>query len=173
MTKFNEEIKKKFIELMKSNKYSASSAAKEICISASVGKRWWKMYNKHGYEGLIMKTGNYSSIFKVNAVKYMHENHLSISEASANLGIPSDATLLKWERIYYEEGEEGLLVERRGRPKKSMSKNTTKNPKDFSKVIEEDLIAEVQRLRAENAYLKKYNALVQEKQRSQAKKKQR
>ncbi len=120
-----------------------------------------------------MKAGNYSSIFKVNAVKYMHENHLSIGEASANLGIPSETTLLKWERIYYEEGEEGLLVERRGRPKKSMSKNTTKTPKNSSKEKEEDLIAEVQRLRAENAYLKKYNALVQEKQRLQAKKKQR
>lgn len=172
MTKFNEEIKKKFIELMESKKHSISSAANEIGISISVGKRCWKMYNNHGYEGLIMKSGNYSGEFKVNAVKYMHENHLSINEASANLGIPSHATLLKWERIYYEEGEEGLLVEKRGRPNKSMSKNTTKTPKNSSKEKEEDLIAEVQRLRAENAYLKKYNALVQEKQRLQTKKKQ-
>ena len=173
MTKFNEEIKKKFIELMKSNKHSISSAAKEIGISNSVGKRCWKMYSIHGYEGLIMKSGNYSGEFKINAVKYMRENNLSIQEASAKLGIPSHTTLLKWERIYYEEGEEGLLVEKRGRPNKPMSKNTTKTPKNSSKEKEEDLIAEVQRLRAENAYLKKYNALVQEKQRLQAKKKQR
>lgn len=171
MTKFNEEIKKKFIELMESNKHSTVSAAKELGISRSVGKRWWKMYSNHGYEGLIMKSGSYSGEFKLNAVKYMHNNNLSINEASARLGIPSNATLLMWERIYYEEGDEGLLIEKRGRPKKSMNKNSMKTPKNISKEREEDLIAEVQRLRAENAYLKKYNALVQEKQSLQAKKK--
>lgn len=173
MTKFNLETKKKFIELVESNKHSIGSASKEIGISESVGKRWWKMYNNHGYEGLIMKSGSYSGEFKLNAVKYMHNNHLSINEASAKLGIPSDATLLMWERIYYEEGEEGLLAERRGRPKKPMNNKSIKLPnnKNISKETEEDLIAEVQRLRAENAYLKKYNALVQEKQSLRVKKK--
>ena len=67
----------------------------------------------------------------------------------------------QWERIYLEEGVEGLMKERRGRatkldnPKKGI-------PKKLDKSVEEDLIAEVQRLRMENEYLKKLNALVQE-----------
>ena len=39
----------------------------------------------------------------------------------------------------------------------------------MEKKVEEDLIAEVQRLRAENAYLKKLNALVAERVRQEKK----
>ena len=42
-----------------------------------------------------------------------------------------------------------------------MSSDTSRKKK-LSKETEEDLIAEVQRLRMENEYLKKLNALVQE-----------
>ena len=174
MTKYNKETKMRLISLMETNRYSFSSAAKELNISDSVAKRWWKMYEAHGYEGLTMKSGSYSGDFKVNAVEYMHSNHLTIKEASAQLGIPSDTTLLKWERIYYEEGAAGLLTQRRGRQKKAMNDKIKRIPKkQLPKETEEDLIAEVQRLRAENAYLKKYNALVQEKKSLQVKKKQR
>jgi transposase len=51
----------------------------------------------------------------------MHNNILSSRETSARLSIPSDVTLLKWERIYYEEGEAGLFNENRGRPNKNIS----------------------------------------------------
>ena len=65
----------------------------------------------------------------------------------------------KWERIYYEEGPQGLYIERRGRNKNMSSKPKKKK---ISNENEEDLIEEVQRLRMENEYLKKLNALVQE-----------
>lgn len=46
-----------------------------------------------------------------------------------------------------------------------MNKNKIKKPK-INKPVEEDLLAEVQRLRMENEYLKKLNALVQAKEKS-------
>jgi transposase len=52
------------------------------------------------------------------------------------------------------------MQENRGR-KKAMSSSKPRKRK-LDKQTEEDLIAEVQRLRAENAYLKKLQALVQE-----------
>ena len=64
----------------------------------------------------------------------------------------------RWERIYLEEGAEGLAIERRGRKRGGQ---LTKLPK----AAEEDLIAENQRLRAENEYLKNLQALVLEEER--------
>ena len=43
-------------------------------------------------------------------------------------------------------------------------------PKQLPKEVEEDLLTEVQRLRAENAYLKKLRALVLENERHRLKK---
>ena len=75
---------------------------------------------------------------------------------------------MKWERIYYEEGPQALYQERRGR---KINMNSKPRKKKLSKEIEEDLIAENQRLRMENEYLKKLNALVQERINRENKKK--
>lgn len=99
----------------------------------------------------------------------MHQNSLSVRATAAHFGIQGLVTVSKWERIYYEEGKEALYEERRGRS----SKMSMKKPKKSKKNVEEneDLLAEVQRLRMENEYLKKLNALVQEREKSEQKKK--
>jgi len=61
------------------------------------------------------------------------------------------------------QGPDGLFIERRGRGSKGWP------PKKLKLEVEEDLLAEVQRLRAENAYLKKLNALVLEEERQNRK----
>ena len=96
----------------------------------------------------------------------MHKEELSYRETAREFGIPQgDKTVAKWERIYLEEGPEGLYIERRGRGSKG------RPPKQLKPEVEEDLLAEVQRLRAENAYLKKLNALVAERVRQEKKQK--
>jgi hypothetical protein len=72
--------------------------------------------------------------------------------------------------IYLEEGAEGLYVERRGRVPNAGIPRKGRPPK-LDKQVEEDLIAENQRLRMENDYLKKLNALVQERQLRERKRK--
>ncbi len=129
-------------------------------------RRWVKRYELSGVEGLLLKHGTYSGEFKQHVVEYMHENHLSIFETAVLFGVPSDTTVGRWERIYYEEGPQALYRDNRGR-KKNMASNKVKKEKPnkntvLNNQVEEDLIAEVQRLRMENAYLKKLNALVQE-----------
>ena len=69
-----------------------------------------------------------------------------------------------WERIYLTEGPEGLAIERHGRGSKG------RPPKQLPKEVEEDLLAEIQRLRAENEYLKNLQALVLEDERRQRRK---
>ena len=86
-------------------------------------------------------------------VETMKKEHLSIYAAMQEFGINDHKIIERWERIYLEEGPEGLSVERRGR-------SSTGRSKKLPKEVEEDLLAEVQRLRAENDYLKNLQALV-------------
>ena len=106
----------------------------------------------------------YTPEFKIKVVETMRKEKLSYSEAAREFDVSNHHRVAEWERIYLEEGKEGLCIERRGR------KSTGRPPK-LKKEVEEDLIAEVQRLRAENAYLKKLNALVAERVRQEKKRK--
>ena len=130
---------------------------------------WVSAYKASGVEGLAKVTRTYAGETKIHIVEYMHENSLSIRQTAALFGIQSPPTLAKWERIYYEEGKAALLEERRGR--KHMSTKKTKETKKKNVNENEDLLAEVQRLRMENEYLKKLNALIQEREKSEQKKK--
>jgi transposase len=100
----------------------------------------------------------YTGEFKQHVVETMLREKLSCSETARQFGISDHKSVSHWERIYLEEGPEGLYIERRGRGSKG-------RPVSLPKQTEEDLIAEVQRLRAENAYLKKLKALVLEEER--------
>ena len=95
-------------------------------------------------------------------VEAVREGHIAYNEAERHYDVPH-GRIQKWERIYLTEGPEGLYIERRGRSSKG-------HPAKLSKEVEEDLLEEVQRLRAENAYLKKLQALVLEEERHQSKK---
>ena len=75
----------------------------------------------------------------------------------------------RWERIYLEEGAEGLMKERRGRASSATGTRKGRPPK-LDKQVEEDLIAENQRLRMEIEYLKKLDALVQKRLQEEKKK---
>jgi transposase len=159
MAKFTDEQRIKAVMDMTEKHLSHRTVAKMLGCNHEVVRRWLKRYEQFGVEGLILKHGTYTGEFKQHAVEYMHEKHLSISETAATFGIPSDTTLGNWVRIFYEEGPQALHRDNRGR-KKSMTTDKVKKEK-LNKETEGDLIAENQRLRMENAYLKKLNALVQ------------
>lgn len=99
----------------------------------------------------------------------MRNEHLSYRETAERFGI-RHKRVEDWERIYLEDGPEGLYVERRGHSNVSSGARKGRRPKLDAK-IEEDLIAENQRLRAENDYLKKLNALVLEAERQSKRRK--
>jgi transposase-like protein len=107
----------------------------------------------------------YTGEFKQRVVETMMQEKLSYREAARQFDVNDHKRVASWERIYLEEGPEGLYVERRGRGSKG------RPPKKLKPEVEEDLLAEVQRLRAENDYLKKLNALVAERVRQERKRK--
>ena len=107
------------------------------------------------------KNKNYSAEFKISVIMDMRKNHLGYCETVRKYGLGSTQsggainTLHRWERIYLEEGAVGLMTERRGRKSTGRPRK-----KPLDKCVEEDLIAENQRLKMEIEYLKKLSALV-------------
>ena len=112
------------------------------------------------------KQKKYSPEFKIRVIMDMREHRLGYRETvrkywDTNQGQEENYknTVKRWERIFLEEGTEGLMKERRGRACKASGSNKGRPPK-LDKKVEEDLIAENQRLRMEIEYLKKLSALV-------------
>ena len=98
------------------------------------------------------------------------ENGESYSSVALSAGIQHNL-LIKWHKIYLQDGIEGLQSLKRGRPKMSKNPKIEKSldqmtPEEKNKYYEERL----EYLEAENAYLKKLRALVQSKQDQQRKK---
>lgn len=104
----------------------------------------------------------YTAEFKQEVIETMQREHLNYVETAERFQI-RHKRVQDWERIYLTYGTEGFYMERRGRGGKG---KPAKLPED----VEEDLLAEVQRLRAENAYLKNLQALVLKDERRQRKK---
>lgn len=112
----------------------------------------------------------YTGEFKQMVVEDMRNNRLGLIETTRKYEVLSKTQVANWERIYLEEGPAGLYLERRGHASCVCGVQKGRPP-NFDKKIEEDLIAENQRLRMENDYLKKLNALVHQKELSAKRKK--
>lgn len=112
---------------------------------------------------------HYTGEFKQKVVETIQREKMSYSEAAYRFEISNRGIIKNWERIYLEEGAEALYIERRGRACAASGTQKGRKP-DLKKDVEEDLIAEVQRLRAEVAYLKNLQALVMDRERQQRKK---
>lgn len=122
------------------------------------------------------KQKRYSAEFKIGVIMDMREHHLGYRETARKYwGVSRGEDLnymnnvIRWERIYLEEGVEGLMKERRGRACSAGGTIKGRPPK-LDKKVEEDLIAENQRLRMEIEYIKKLSALVLAEERENGKK---
>ena len=127
-------------------------------------------------KGTIQK--KYSTEFKIGVILDMREHHIGYRETLRKYWDVSKGqeanyknAVQRWERIYLEEGAEGLMKERRGRAGAASGTKKGRPPK-LDKKVEEDLIAENQRLRMEIEYLKKLDALVQKRLHKERKKQQ-
>ena len=102
------------------------------------------------------KQKKYSTEFKIGVIMDMREHHLGYHEtARKHFDAKSRSeeerykdSIRRWERIFLEEVTEGLMKERRGRACKGSGSNKGSPPK-LDRKVEEDLIAENQRLRME------------------------
>ena len=135
--------------------HTPGSISRREGIRKSMVERWVSFYRSYGIDGLKPISNSYSADFRVNVVRTMKAESLSLSQVCIRYKIPSQSTVLNWTRVYDSRGPEGLMAIRKGKP--------ITMPKKPKKPLtrEEQLLEELADLKAENAYLKKLQALIQ------------
>lgn len=172
MAKYSPEYKLQVIKRILEDGVSTAEVVKKYNVRKSEVRKWVAAYKTHGMDGIVRKHNSYSGKFKQEVIEDMRTNKLSFFETAVKYNLGNHDLVARWERIYLEEGPEGLYIERRGKVSSRIGTLKGRPPK-LDKKIEDDLIAENQRLRMENDYLKKLNALVREREISERKKKPR
>jgi transposase len=150
---------------------SCRSAARRLGCEKSAVDRWLKQYKQHGTKGFAIRNGSYDGLFKARVVEYIRRNGVSLPQAASHFNIPNESTIHCWLKIYEQRGAIGLLKGRRGGKASTMTKKPTKPiVKQSDPAVQK--LAEMQKeldyLRAENAFLKKLRALVQQKEAAKA-----
>lgn len=161
-----EEIKRKVVELYESNRFSNREISRQVKMDHSVVKTWLSIYKYHGLEGLLTPAyTSYPESFKMRVTQYMIETAASYTDAAGRFRIFSRATIWKWMKVYFTEAQWALYYFKREQ-RDEMKKQ---NPEKLTET--ENLKKEIDLLKAENAYLKKLHALIQEKKSFKQKKK--
>jgi transposase len=164
MTKFSKETRIDVVMAIVQGT-SIGGAARNFGVGKNEARKWYRAYQSGGIDQLQNTRQHYSREFKILAIEYRWQNGLSYPQAASALGIPAGCTLYFWEKIYLEQGADGLLDTRRGRSPNVDKSRKPKKPQE-PMTREQQLEVENARLRMENDYLKKLNALVAEREKS-------
>jgi transposase len=158
------------LQIIKDNQKgnSINSLSNKWNISRSLIRKWIDQHSSSGAKGLLPKRCiYYTKEFKLNVVKAYKDKGLSLRDCCLQFNIPAQCTVSSWARKYEQLGLDGLS-EQKGRPKAmNKDKPTAKKTKPLTRL--EELEKDNLYLRAEIDYLKKLDALTQEKQTQQRK----
>lgn len=168
--KYNYEFKLRCVEEVLRKHRSVNSVAHENSVASSNLNCWIKFYIEFGNEGLLprQKNSSYSVNFKLKVLQAIENKSISLSKACLTFNIPRESTITSWQRKYEIEGTAGLQLKPKGRPA-TMNFKRKQRKTDKPLTREEELLKELEYLRAENEILKKFNALVQAEQAKQNK----
>ena len=172
MAKYDEQFKLSVVQHYLDNQDGYRALAKRHGLDQAMVRRWVKWYQVHGADAFKKKFSHYSAEFKLSVLQHMWDNALSYAQVTVQFNIRNPCALGIWERSYRSGGLEALQPRPRGRPK-AMLGPTAKPEKssDNETRSRDDLLAELEHLRMENAYLKKLQALVQARPKQAAPKK--
>ena len=152
------------------NGETISSLAKAFNVYKSTIEYLIALIKKHGYDILRdAKNRVYSKDFKLQTINRVLVNHESPRQVAIDIGLASNGILHNWLSKFKENGY-NVIEKKKGRKSKSMT-----NPKKNDKVLsEKEKIKQLEEeniyLKAENEYLKKLRALVQERELKEKKK---
>jgi len=165
MAKFSAEEKLKAVIRYLNGNESLRDIAKDIGVMHGNLATWVKQYEYNGVAAFVKQYTNYTEQFKLDVLNYMIEHGMSLDKTAAVFNIAAPSTILVWKKQFETKGYDALQSKKKGRP--SMKKDSNKQLKqelvgDSTKALQARII----QLEMENEYLKKLNALVQNKERS-------
>ena len=169
MRKHTEQFKLEVVQYYLSGQAGSTDTGRRFGVAKSLVRRWVAFYRAHGTGGLASKrVRRYTAQFKLTVLHRMWQNKLSYIGAAAEFNVRSQCIIAAWERAYQVNGAAALgpltkekksIVPDRTKPAKPVSDSTLANA--AAEPSREQLVEEVNQLRMENAFLKKFNALVQ------------
>jgi transposase len=166
MSKYNEHFKLTVVQQYLAGTAGYKLIANHHDLPFSTVKKWVGLYRLHGTAGLTKKFSHYNAEFKLSVLQHMWDRDLSFTQVAAVFNIRNAGCISPWERCYHSGGIEALAPRKRGKPMKMPTSQDTKPESlpDPAESSHDELVAEVNQLRMEVAYLKKLRALIQTQQ---------
>lgn len=165
MAKFTAEDKIQAVKRYLNGNESSYQIAKSLGTDHKAILKWVKQYDYNGEEAFVKQYTNYTQQFKLDVLNYMVEHGTSLIETAAIFKISAPSAISKWRKQFETLGLDALQSKKKGRL--SMKKESMKQTKQtLAEGSVEALEARIKQLEMENAYLKKLNALVQNKEKS-------
>ena len=165
MSKYSQEFKLKVIDHYLAGSEGFIQVALSYGLNRDVLRKWVHAYQLHGKAGLSSDRGRYTLAFKLSVLRYKEQHQLSANGTAMHFNIPAPATVRYWQRLYNERGATAFKCDALEQPppmSKSIDiKNILKIP--LTELGPQELLRRAQYLEAENAYLKKLEALAQQK----------
>jgi transposase len=161
--KYDYKFRLQCVEAVVKNNRPARVVASEKGVVFSNLRLWLGFYLKYGKDGLKRRKYQYYDVsFKLKVIQTIEKELLSLRQACIRFNVPSESTIVGWKRVFETEGILGLSNKPKGRPPKMkppIKRKARKSSKPLTR--EQELLEELEYLRAENALLKKLQALVQ------------
>ena len=164
MSKYSKDFKLEVIHHYLSGKEGFTATAKRYGVKFTYVRTWVHAFKAHGQKSLTKTYTHHPSAFKLAVLKAMAQDQLSINQAAAHFNIASPSTISVWQCLYNEGGITALEPKPKGRP--PMSKRSEIQAllaKPSEQLTHEELLLKSHYLEVGNAYLKKLEALAQQK----------
>ena len=173
MRKFELNFKMKVVRASLAGKGGNKLLAARFGIAESMVRRWVCAYRHHGNAGLVRQRGTYTNEFKLEVLHRALTEDLSRRDLATiyNIGNPHSITMWQRQQARGELGSLKNMLPPLGKGVCVPTKKKTSRPSPGTERSEDPdyLLRENERLRAEVAYLKKFNALVLAKKLAQQK----
>ena len=164
MSKYSTQFKLKVIRHYQAGTEGYHASAHRFGLDAAAVRKWVAAYQQHGKAGIAPGYRRYDQAFKLAVLRAIQSQAMSVRGACAHFNIPTASTVLTWQRLYNDGGASALIERPRGRPRSMPTAKPKPTPpvtKPVAAMTPEEMQRELRYLRAENAYLKKLDALIQ------------